>query len=216
MKFLAVLLFISVAYGFRVSRPMTNKYAGVQRTDIMRRTMSYSNDENLVPLDKVNIENSAAVTGGILGFVLGGPVFALIFAAVSNYVSKKENESGEAIRGVGKTVIESYNFLNKLNTKYSVTDKIGEAAEKAVGSIESDSDIVDKVKTTYSSTTGKFKELDEQYELVSKGKEVLVASATLSDAAIDKLVELNNKYDFVQTTKKAATDAVDKVKDQTK
>jgi hypothetical protein len=103
----------------------------------------------LVPLDKVNIENAAAVTGGILGFVLGGPALAAIFAAVTNYVSKKDGESGEALRGVGKTVIESYNFLNKINTKYSVTGKVGSSVSKAVSGVETDSDILDKVKSTY-------------------------------------------------------------------
>lgn len=195
---------------------MANRFSAMQRTEIVRQKMSDMPNENLVPLDKVTIENSAAVTGGILGFVLGGPVFALILAAVTNYVSKKENESGEALRGVGKTVIESYNFLNKLNAKYSVTNRIGESLEKAVSSVDTETDIVEKVKTTYATTTSKIQELNTQYDLVGKGKEVLVATATLSDSAIDKLLELNNKYDFVESTKKAATDAVDKVKESTK
>ena len=49
-------------------------------------------------MDKENIENAAAVTGGILGLVLSGPVGALILAALTNYVVKKENDSGEALR----------------------------------------------------------------------------------------------------------------------
>lgn len=157
----------------------------------MKRAMS--DNEELVPIDKVTIENSAAVTSGLVGFVLGGPVFAVILAAITNYVSKKDNESGVALRGVGKTVIESYNFLTKLNSKYEVTDKIGSSLEKAVSSVDTDTDIVEKVKSTYSSTTSKITELNEQYDLVGKGKEVLVATATLSDSAIDKLLELNAK-----------------------
>ena len=49
-------------------------------------------------MDKENIENAAAVTGGILGLVLSGPVGGLILAALTNYVVKKENDSGEALR----------------------------------------------------------------------------------------------------------------------
>ena len=53
---------------------------------------------NIVPVDKENIENAAAVTGGILGLVLTGPVGAVVLAALTNYVVKKENDSGEALR----------------------------------------------------------------------------------------------------------------------
>lgn len=151
----------------------------------------------LVPLDKTNIENAAAVTGGILGFVLGGPVLGAVFAAVTNFVSKKDGESGEALRGVGKTVIESYNFLNKINTKYSVTNQVGETVSKAVGSVETDSDILDKVKSTYATATSKFTELNKEYDLISKGKEAVVAASTLSDAAIEKTIELNAKVGFM-------------------
>ena len=44
------------------------------------------NEVSLVPVDKVNIENAAAVTSGIFGFFLAGPVVALILAAIANYV----------------------------------------------------------------------------------------------------------------------------------
>ena len=53
---------------------------------------------NIVPVDKVNIENAAAVTGGFLGFVLAGPLAGVFLAALTNYVVKKENDSGEALR----------------------------------------------------------------------------------------------------------------------
>merc|ERR1711916_178178 len=100
----------------------------------------------LVPLDKTNIEAAAAVTGGILGLVLTGPVGAVILAALTNYVVKKENESGEALRGLGKTVVESYNFLNKLNSKYELSDKVSKSVGAAVDSAESESETVGEVK----------------------------------------------------------------------
>ncbi|KAJ1439425.1 hypothetical protein B484DRAFT_323505 [Ochromonadaceae sp. CCMP2298] len=126
----------------------------------------------LVPLEKVNIENAAAVTGGILGFVLGGPALAALFAAVTNYVSKKDGESGEALRGVGKTVIESYNFLNKINTKYSVTGKVGSSVSKAVGQGDSreraESKSITNPYSILSTATSKIAELNKEYDLVSK------------------------------------------------
>ena len=49
---------------------------------------------DLVPVTKVNTENASAITGGILGIILGGPIFRMLLAAISNYVAKKDNEAG--------------------------------------------------------------------------------------------------------------------------
>ena len=57
-------------------------------------------DANIVPLEKENIENAAAVTGGFLGFVLAGPVAGLVLAALTNYVVKKDNDTGDILRFV--------------------------------------------------------------------------------------------------------------------
>lgn len=211
-----LIVFISVVQSFQIGS-LKPKYAPFSRSTQIAAAeeplQAYKSVE-LVAVNKVNIENSAAVTGGILGLVLGGPVIALIIAAITNYVAKKEDDmTGEAFRGVGKTVIESYNFLNKLNAKYAISNKVGATVGKAVD--ESESDVISKVKTSWTATSDKLAELNAQYDLVGKGKEIAVASATLSDAAIEKLVELNSKYDFVGSTKKAAGSAIEKVREET-
>jgi len=171
---------------------------------------------DLVPVDKTNTVNAAAVTGGLLGFILGGPLFGLAFAAISNYVAKSENESGEALRGFGKAVVESYNFLNKLNSKYNLTTKASDTVGGIISSAASDNEALEKVKTTYSTAVGKLDELNKEYDLVTKGKEVVVAAATLSDAVIDKALELNSKYDLVGSATKVATTAAEKVTEKVK
>lgn len=40
--------------------------------------------------------NTIAVSGGIVGLALGGPPLALLFAALSNYVAKKDDEDDAA------------------------------------------------------------------------------------------------------------------------
>jgi len=167
----------------------------------------------LVPLDKENISNAATATGGILGFVLGGPVLAAILAAVTNYVSKKDGDSGDALRGVGKTVVESYNYINTLNEKYEITGKVTATVDETVSKYESESEIVGKVKSAVSTATEKFDDLNKEFDLVDKGKQVLKAAGTFSDAALDKLLELNQKYDFVSSAKRAASSAVEKAKE---
>jgi hypothetical protein len=84
-------------------------------------------------------------------------MMAAIVAAIANYVVQKEDTMpSEALNGVGKTVINSYNFLNKLNEKYSVTNKVTDYIDNSVSEFE----IVAKGKEAYSSATTKLSELD--------------------------------------------------------
>lgn len=84
---------------------------------------------------------SATVAGASAGLVLFGPLVGLILGAAANYAAKSEGEAGEAVRGIGKSVLDVYNYLAKLNTKYSIGEKVGEATKSAYSKIkESDGD----------------------------------------------------------------------------
>ena len=131
MKFFLILLialFLSYANGFML-RP--NIIRSSRTSMPVRMTKEPT---NLVPIEKSTIETSVAFTGGFIGFVVGGPYLAAILAAASNYIVKRDDETGEAFRGVGKAVIESWNFLTKLNGKYDVTGKISDSLNKAIKS----------------------------------------------------------------------------------
>lgn len=187
MRCLALFLiaFIGVAAAFRpAARFQVNQF---------RTSRIFSEKTDLVPLEKTNIENAAAVSGGILGFVVGGPVLGLIVAAISNYVSKKDNDAGVALRGLGKTVIESYNYLTSLNSKYDLTGKAGSAVSSAITSVEAQNEGVEKAVKTVDTAIGKLGEINKEFDLVTKAKQALVATATLSDAALEKVEELNAK-----------------------
>jgi hypothetical protein len=47
---------------------------------------------SIVAVSKENVEASASLFGAALGFALLGPLGAAVFAAVTNYVSKKEGQ----------------------------------------------------------------------------------------------------------------------------
>ena len=83
---LAVLFFAVCSNAFRLHSMKFGKSA-VKTIATLRMAEVESTD--IVPVDKVNVESAGSVTGGILGFVLGGPVLAALFAAVTNYVIKK-------------------------------------------------------------------------------------------------------------------------------
>lgn len=153
-----------------------------------------SSRTDLVPLEKSNIENAAAVTGGIVGLAIGGPIFGLLLAAVSNYVAKKEdNDYGVALRGFGKTVIESYNFLTTLNNKYDATGSASESLDKFITSAEIESEGFGKFTKTVGSLGVKVQEINGEFDIVGKGKQIVIAASALSDAALEKLEELNAK-----------------------
>jgi len=177
------------------------------------------------------MQSAAAVTGGILGLVLFGPVGALVLAAITNFVSKKDDEAGEALRGLGKTVVESYNFLTKLNGnfillitifnnyslihlgKYDLTGKVVSSVDSAIDGTENET--IDTVKKTITNVSSKVSDLNSEYDLVGKASDAIKVAASLSDTAIEKVIELNEKYDFVETTKKVAGEAVNKIKEST-
>lgn len=171
-------------------------------------------DKDIVPIDKENMINAATVSSAITGLLFLGPLGALVFAGAAWNVGKKENEAGEALRGVGKAVLEAYNFLTTLNDKYKLTDKAASAIDSAVSSSENET--VGQVKQTITEVTSKIGELNKEYDLLSKGKEIAKTAVTVTDAALDKVVELNAQYDFVETSKKLAGSAVEKIKEQTK
>jgi hypothetical protein len=179
-------LFLS-AIGFRVhfSRTVVRPIHPLKMTE----------EPKFVPIEKGTIESAAAVTGGILGLILSGPIGGLILAAVTNYVSKKDNEAGEALRGFGKTVVEAVNFLKKVNSKWSLTQKVTNSLGSTIENISSnsDSETLVTVKKTVVQVVDKVKDLNKEYDLISKGKDVVVTAATVSDAALEKVDELNKK-----------------------
>lgn len=183
-----LLCLVAVASGFRASPRFATKAT---------RCASLFAGSELVPVEKTNIENAAAVSGGIVGFAIGGPVVAIVLAALSNYVSKKEDSDyGAALRGFGKTVIESYNFLTTLNNKYDATGAAANSLDKFITSAEVESEGFGKFTKTVGNIGTKVQEINGEFDLIGKGKQVVIAASALSDAALEKLEELNAKVRF--------------------
>ena len=127
-----------------------------------------------------------------------------MFVFNASQVVKKDAEAGDALKGVGKTVIESYNYLTKLNAKYEITDKIASTISSSIPPSES----LDSVKKVLSTID----EFNKENDLVAKGKQVAASAATITDYALEKIEELNKKYDFIGIAKKNAATVVDKIK----
>lgn len=78
-----------------------------------------------------------------------GPIFGILFGLLTNYAAKSENEVGEAARGVGKTALEIFNYIAKVNDKYQIGDKVTDASSKLYSKIkesEGDDSVVTKLE----------------------------------------------------------------------
>ena len=181
-----------------------------------RLFMSEEKKFDIIPMNDDTIKQAGAFTTGFIALVLVGPVGAIVMAALANYAAKKDNDVGTAIKGIGKSVIESTNYLKKLNSKYDITTKTAASITNAVSSIDSESDALKTVKETVDTVVETITKLDKDYDIVSKGSIVVDTAAKFSDLALEKVEELNAKYDFVETSKKLVNTAVEKVKEQTK
>ena len=102
-------------------------------------------------------------------------------------------DAGIALRGFGKAVIESWNFLATLNEKYDLTGKAAETIKSTVNKAAAENESFDQVTKTLDSTVSKVSEINKEFDLLTKAKQALVAAGTLTDAALEKIEELNAK-----------------------
>ena len=115
----------------------------------------------LVPVNDENIKASSAVTAAGAGLVLGGPVLAVVTAALGNYATTTESEVGEVVRGVGKVSLDVYNFLLKLNGKYDLSDKASAAVKEQLEKLKAgeSGETMTKVEDAVTTVTSKVGEL---------------------------------------------------------
>lgn len=170
----------------------------------------------LVPIKEETVEFTAGLIGGLVGLSLGGPALAAVTAAAANYASKTDAEVGEVVSAVSKTAIEIYNYLAKLDDKYSVLAKakssLEEALDKVKGQGNVDPETIQKLETALDSTNKKIAEINDEYDLVGAGSTALGVVGDLVEKAVAKASELEKEYSLTDKAKEALAKAVDKAK----
>ena len=170
----------------------------------------------LVPIKEETVEFTAGILGGLVGLTLGGPALAAVTAAAANYASKTDAEVGEVVSAVSKTAIEIYNYLAKLDDKYSVLAKAKSSLEDALDKVKSqgnvDPDTIAKLETALDSTNKKIAEINDEYDLVGAGSTALGVVGDLVEKAVAKASELEKEYSLTDKAKEALSKAVDKAK----
>jgi len=170
----------------------------------------------LVPIKEETVEFTAGILGGLVGLTLGGPALAAVGAAAANYASKTDAEVGEVVSAVSKTAIEVYNYLAKLDDKYSVLAKAKSSLEDALDKVKSqgnvDPDTVAKLESALDSTNKKISEINDEYDLVGAGSTALGVVGDLVEKAVAKASELEKEYSLTDKAKEALSKAVESAK----
>jgi hypothetical protein len=172
---------------------------------------------DIVPVSKETVQASTIVSGSVVGFLLAGPIGALVTAALSAYLVKKEDSLvAEALAGVGKSVVEAYNYLNKVNTKYDLTTKVTAAVSEAVDKASAESETVANAKSKVLEVASQASSVISEYDLTTKAAALAKASVELSESAIEKLDDLNRQYDLIEVAKTTASGVVEKARNAVK
>lgn len=175
-----------------------------------------------VAVTEETVGTSAGLVGAGAGIVLLGlgPVVGVVLGLLANYIARSsDNEVGEVARGVGKTALDVYNYLAKINEKYKLDAKVGEATSALYSKVkeaDGEDSVLSKLEETVSTTTSKLSDLNEQYDLTGKVKTATGLAVDFTGAAIEKAIELNEKYAIVDKTTEALSTAASKIKEQIK
>merc|ERR1712150_163067 len=122
----------------------------------------------------------AGVAGGVVGFVLGGPIIATIAGFASAWATEKDGVGGDVARAMGDVAL-------------TVREKAIEVDEKH--------HIVEESKKAATGVVDKAKQVDEKYEVVAKTKEFVSWS-------LETIKDFNRRHRVVERAISAVGDAL--------
>lgn len=195
-------------------------FTPVTRARAVRHSRMYAETEDapaggdgiIVPVSDDNVKTTVGIAGAAVGFSIAGPVGAAVAAAAANYASKKDGEIGDITLGVGKILLNTYNFALKTNDNFEITDKLSAALSEQLDKLKANSqgDTIEQVESALSSVTSKTGELYTEFGVADKLKEALGAAGSLSSDAIDKALDYAESEGLADKALSAAAAAKEK------
>jgi hypothetical protein len=177
----------------------------------------------IIPVNRENVEFASGVLAGGFALALGAsPVLAVVAAAAVNYVSKKDDlgELHELVQALSKASLNTFNWIAKLDSKYSILGKLTESLDKSIGELKnSDGESAETFKSieeTVSKTTKQIQKLADEIDLLEGGKQALGAVGEVLETSIDKAVDANKEYKLTERAAEAAKKAVERAKEMNK
>eukprot|EP00434_Breviolum_minutum_P014655 symbB.v1.2.012922.t1/scaffold903.1/size153517/9 len=184
--------------------------AAVPRTVPRSAEAAASTSGSSVALVKVTKENTiatAGVLGGVTGLLFGGFWLGAASFVASSYLAKKEDDDvSTVLKGVSSASLEALNFVDYLNKKYEVTNKVGTALSDALDSSEGETST--SVKSTLGTVNGAIDSFDKEVGIRDTLGSLVLAGSDLANQLATKVVELNDEYKVTDQLKNKIDDAL--------
>jgi len=164
----------------------------------------------LVQVTKENAIATAGVLGGLTGLLLGGFWIGAAGFVATSYLAKKDDDVSAVLKGVSSASLEALNYVDSLNKKYEVTDKVGGALSGALDSTEGETS--SSVKSALSSAKEAIDSFDKDIGIKSTLGGLVLAGSDLASQLATKVVELNKEYKVTDQIQSKIDEAVDKSK----
>mmetsp|Transcript_23765 Transcript_23765/g.33951 ORF Transcript_23765/g.33951 Transcript_23765/m.33951 type:complete len:326 (+) Transcript_23765:88-1065(+) len=176
-------------------------------------------DGAIVPVNQANIEFASGVLAGGLALAMGAtPVFAVVVAAVANYISKKSDlgELNEFVNGISAASLNTVNWFAKLDSKYVVLGKLSDQLDAQITKLKNSegesAETIRKIEQSLANTSKQIADLAEEIDLIEGSKQALGAVGEVIETSVDKAVDANKQYKFTERAANVAKKAVDKTK----
>lgn len=176
-------------------------------------------DGAIVPVNQANIEFTSGVLAGGLALALGAtPVFAVVVAAIANYISKKADlgELNEFVNGISSASLNTVNWFAKLDSKYVVLGKLSDQLDAQIAKLKNsegeNAETIRKIEESLAKTSKQISQLAEEIDLIEGSKQALGAVGEVIETSVDKAVDANKQYKFTERAANVAKKAVDKTK----
>ena len=151
----------------------------------------------LVAINEATVEFTAGVIGGVAGFAIAGPIGAVAVSAVTNYLSKQDDDFSIVLQSLSKTVLEISNYLLKLDSKYDLVYKAKVSIEDAIDTLKEkdgiDAEAIDKVENAINTTVLRMAEISDEYDLWGETTSALGFVGDLVEKTADKVGTMNKE-----------------------
>lgn len=176
-------------------------------------------DGAIVPVNQANIEFASGVLAGGLALAMGAtPVFAVVVAAVANYISKKSDlgELNEFVNGISAASLNTVNWFAKLDSKYVVLGKLSDQLDAQITKLKNSegesAETIRRIEQSLAKTSRQISDLAEEIDLIEGSKQALGAVGEVIETSVDKAVDANKQYKFTERAANVAKKAVDKTR----
>lgn len=132
----------------------------------------------------------AAAVGAVVGFMVIGPLTAVVAGGAALYATTRGDKVGEVARSTGGAAVTAYSSAKTMAEKYHVNEKIASATKSTVDAakrIDNDYKVVDTVKSATDEVVKSTREINEKYDITGKTKR---ASASLASSFMNKVNQL--------------------------